>query len=71
VTDNGCGIAAEHLPYVFERFYRVDRARSSAGHNVGLGLAVVKSIAVRHGGRVEIDSEIGRGTQVRVILPAR
>jgi two-component system heavy metal sensor histidine kinase CusS len=61
VSDTGCGIAAEHLPYVFERFYRADRARSSAGHNVGLGLAVVKSIAVRHGGRVEIDSEIGRG----------
>jgi two-component system heavy metal sensor histidine kinase CusS len=71
VTDTGCGVGAEHLPYVFERFYRADRARSSAGHNVGLGLAVVKSIAVRHGGRVEIDSEIGRGTQVRVILPAR
>jgi two-component system heavy metal sensor histidine kinase CusS len=71
VTDTGCGIAAEHLPYVFERFYRVDRARSSAGYNVGLGLAVVKSIAVRHGGRIEIDSEMGRGTQVRVILPAR
>ena len=70
VTDTGCGVAAEHLPYIFDRFYRVDRARSSSGHNVGLGLAVVKSIAVRHGGRVVIDSEIGRGTQVRVILPA-
>lgn len=70
VRDTGCGIAPEHLPRVFERFYRVDRARRSSAQNVGLGLAVVKSIAGRHGGHVEIDSEVGRGTQVRLILPA-
>jgi len=70
VTDTGCGIASKHLPNVFDRFYRVDQARSGTGHNVGLGLAVVKSIIARHGGRVEIESEAGHGTQVRMILPA-
>jgi len=70
VSDTGCGIASEHLPRVFERFYRVDQARTGSRQNVGLGLAVVKSIATRHGGRVEIESEVGRGTQVRLVLPA-
>ena len=70
VSDTGCGIAPEHLPHVFERFYRVDRARTSSAQNVGLGLAVVKSIATRHGGHVEIDSEVGRGTRISMILPA-
>lgn len=69
VTDTGCGIAPEHLPYVFDRFYRVDRARAASEHNVGLGLAMVKSIVERHGGRIEIDSEVGRGTQVTLIFP--
>ncbi|TAM48613.1 MAG: HAMP domain-containing protein [Paraburkholderia sp.] len=70
VRDTGCGIAPEHLPRVFERFFRVDRARRSSAQNAGLGLAVVKSIATRHGGHVEIDSEVGRGTEVRLILPS-
>ncbi len=70
VTDTGCGIAAEHLPRVFDRFYRVDQARTNSGQNVGLGLAVVKSIVGYHGGRVEIESEPSRGTQVRLFLPA-
>lgn len=69
VSDTGCGIAPEHLPRVFERFYRADRARGNSAQNVGLGLAVVKSIAQRHGGHVEIDSKVGRGTEVRLILP--
>jgi len=70
VSDTGCGIPTEHLPRVFERFYRVDRTRSGSTQHVGLGLAVVKSIATRHGGRVEIASELGRGTQVTLALPA-
>ncbi len=69
VSDTGCGIAPEHLPHVFERFYRVDRARAGSAHNAGLGLAVVMSIVIRHGGHVEIASEVGRGTEVRLILP--
>ncbi len=69
VTDTGSGIAPDHLPHVFDRFYRADRARSGSGHNVGLGLAVVKSIASRHGGHVEIESKVGHGTRARLILP--
>ena len=69
VIDTGCGIAANHLPHVFDRFYRVDQARSGSGHHVGLGLAVVKSVIGRHGGHVKIESEIGRGTEVKMILP--
>jgi two-component system heavy metal sensor histidine kinase CusS len=69
VSDTGCGIPPEHLPRVFDRFYRIDQARASSGQNVGLGLAVVKTIAARHGGHVDIDSEVGRGTEVRVVLP--
>ncbi|MDE1902970.1 MAG: heavy metal sensor histidine kinase [Alphaproteobacteria bacterium] len=69
VSDTGCGIAAEHLPRVFERFYRVDRARCGSEQNAGLGLAVVKSIVSRHGGEVAIDSAVGRGTRVTLRLP--
>lgn len=69
VNDTGCGIAPQHLERVFERFYRVEQARTRSAQNVGLGLAVVKSIASRHGGRVEIASEVARGTQVRLVLP--
>jgi two-component system, OmpR family, heavy metal sensor histidine kinase CusS len=67
VTDNGAGIAAEHLPRVFDRFYRVDSSRSSEG--VGLGLALVKSIMDLHGGFAAIESEPGRGTTVKLIFP--
>ncbi|HEV7139049.1 MAG TPA: heavy metal sensor histidine kinase [Steroidobacteraceae bacterium] len=69
VEDTGCGIAPEHLPRVFERFYRVDRTQEGSAANVGLGLAVVKSIASRHGGGVEIASEPGRGTKVKLTFP--
>ena len=69
VTDTGCGIAPEHLPRIFDRFYRADRVRSGASHHLGLGLAVVKSIVSRHGGRLEVDSVVGHGTSVRITLP--
>jgi two-component system, OmpR family, heavy metal sensor histidine kinase CusS len=67
VTDNGCGITPEHLPRVFDRFYRVDSSRSSDG--AGLGLALVKSIADLHGGSARIESEVNRGTTVTLIFP--
>ena len=67
VTDTGCGIDAEHLPRVFDRFYRVDPSRSSEGS--GLGLALVKSIAELHGGSLAIVSEVGRGTSVTLRFP--
>jgi two-component system phosphate regulon sensor histidine kinase PhoR len=70
VSDQGIGIAKEDLPRIFERFYRVDKARSSDKiRGTGLGLAIVKHIAQLHGGRVEADSELGKGTTIRVILP--
>jgi two-component system heavy metal sensor histidine kinase CusS len=70
VTDTGCGIAAAHLPHLFDRFYRADPARSSAGGGVGLGLAIVKTIADLHGGSVSLASEVGRGTRVSLHFPA-
>jgi two-component system heavy metal sensor histidine kinase CusS len=70
VTDTGRGIAEEHLPRLFDRFYRVDVARSSVSGGVGLGLAIVKSIAELHGGAVEITSRVGQGTSVTFSVPA-
>jgi two-component system heavy metal sensor histidine kinase CusS len=69
VTDNGVGIEAAHLPYVFNRFYRADRARSSKSGSVGLGLSVVQSIATLHGGTVSIESEFGHGTRAILLIP--
>lgn len=69
VTDRGEGIARHHLPRLTERFYRVDPARSRAVGGTGLGLAIVKHIVNRHRGRLEIDSEIGRGSTFSVHLP--
>ena len=68
VSDNGSGIAAEHLPRVFDRFYRAESSRSSDG--AGLGLALVKSIVELHGGSATIQSELNRGTKVGLKFPA-
>jgi signal transduction histidine kinase len=69
VTDTGIGIPAEALPHLFERFYRVDKARSRQMGGVGLGLAIVKSIVTAHGGRVKVESAEGRGSRFHVELP--
>jgi two-component system heavy metal sensor histidine kinase CusS len=69
VADTGHGIPAEHLPHVFDRFYRVDQARSSASGNVGLGLAIVRSIVELHGGTVSLTSTVGKGTQIHMSFP--
>ncbi len=70
VSDDGDGIAAEHLPFLFDRFYRADAARSSAD-STGLGLAVVRSIAELHGGTAEVISTPGKGSTFTLRLPAR
>ena len=70
VSDEGEGIAAEHLPRLTERFYRVDSARSRESGGTGLGLAIVKHIVERHRGTLEIQSEPGRGTQVAATFHA-
>ena len=69
VTDEGQGVAREHLPRLFERFYRVDKARSRDLGGTGLGLAIVKHVAQIHGGRVSVDSVLGRGSTFRIHLP--
>ena len=69
VADEGDGIAPEHLPRLTERFYRVDSQRSRTLGGTGLGLAIVKHIVERHRGRLEIDSRLGEGTRVSIILP--
>lgn len=70
VADTGEGIAPEHVPHVFSRFYRGDRARVGTGKNLGLGLAMVRAIAELHGGTVDLASEQGRGTRVTIRTPA-
>ena len=69
VKDTGAGIAPEHLPHVFERFYRVDAARARRHGGSGLGLAICRSIVEAHGGTLSIESVVGEGTVVRVRLP--
>jgi len=69
VSDEGEGIAAEHIPRITERFYRVDPSRSRSLGGTGLGLSIVKHIVERHRGRLHIESEVGRGTDVHVLLP--
>jgi two-component system phosphate regulon sensor histidine kinase PhoR len=69
VADQGVGIPAEHLPRLFERFYRVDASRSRSQGGSGLGLAIVKHIALAHGGRVEVESGPGRGSVFSIYLP--
>ena len=68
VTDTGIGIPKEHQERIFERFYRVDKSRSKSTGGTGLGLAIVKHIIAKHDARLELHSEIGRGTAIKVIF---
>jgi len=69
VRDFGCGIAGEHLPRIFERFYRVDKSRSRDEGGTGLGLAIVKHIVQAHGGEIAVESTLEKGTCFRITLP--
>ena len=70
VRDHGCGISSEHLPRLFERFYRVDKARSRTLGGTGLGLAIVKHIAMAHGGSVTVESQVAVGSTLTISIPA-
>ena len=70
VEDTGTGIPAEDLPHIFERFYRVDKSRSTAGGGAGIGLAVVKRLVEQMGGAVQAESEPGRFTRISFTLPS-
>jgi signal transduction histidine kinase len=69
VRDTGIGIPAAALPHIFDRFFRVDQARSREAGGAGLGLSIVRSICVAHRAEIEVDSEVGRGTCFRVKFP--
>ncbi len=70
VRDRGCGIPKEHLPRIFERFYRVDKGRSRKEGGTGLGLSIVKHIVNSHRGRINVESSPGRGSAFSIYLPA-
>lgn len=69
VSDTGEGILPEHLPHIFDRFYRADRSRSRQTGSSGLGLAIVKGIVEAHHGKVEVASSVGQGSTFTIYLP--
>jgi len=69
IKDSGIGIPEEHIPHIFERFYRVDKARSRTEGGAGLGLSICQHIAKVHGGRIEVESQVGQGSTFSVFLP--
>ena len=71
VADTGEGISREHLPHVFDRFYRVEESRSRGEGGAGLGLAIVKQMSEAHGGQVWAESELGKGSTFHVALPMK
>jgi signal transduction histidine kinase len=70
VNDTGSGIPPEHLPRIFERFYRADSGRSREAGGTGLGLAIVRHLVEAHGGMVRAESVVGVGTAIRIFFPS-
>jgi two-component system, OmpR family, phosphate regulon sensor histidine kinase PhoR len=70
ISDTGVGIPSEDLPRIFERFYRVDKGRSRQVGGTGLGLSIVKHVAERMNGRVQVESQLGKGSTFTLILPS-
>jgi signal transduction histidine kinase len=70
VTDTGSGIALDDLPHVFDRFYRADKSRARASGGTGLGLTIVKQLVEAHGGKVWVESEVGKGSTFVFTLPS-
>ncbi|MNN86282.1 Sensor histidine kinase YycG [compost metagenome] len=71
VSDSGCGIAENELPYIFDRFYRGDKVRSRTEGGTGLGLSIAKWIVEVHGGDIHIHSRVGDGTRIELLFPRK
>jgi signal transduction histidine kinase len=71
VRDNGCGIPEDEIPHLFDRFYRVDKARARGTGGSGLGLHITRKIALLHGGRIDVQSEEGKGSVFTLVLPIK
>lgn len=71
ISDTGIGIEGADLPHIFERFYRADKSRTRASGGTGLGLAITQEIIARHHGRIEVESEVGKGSTFKIFLPAK
>ena len=69
VIDQGPGIAPQHQQKIFERFYRVDKARSRTSGGAGLGLSIARWAIRRQGGDIELESDVGRGSLFRIVMP--
>lgn len=70
IIDTGFGIAEKDLPRIFERFFRADRARDRQDPGTGLGLSIVKHLVQAHGGKIDVQSNLGQGSKFSVLLPA-